>query len=170
MKPKRQFKKKEPQQARPLMPADAVGMYCHKKEIARWIGVTPRTLGIWVRQERVPAYRFGRFLRFKWSEVEAALAEGFRPKYGKGKMATAVIDRALQREFQPQKSAKATEILTPGNTSSGLRPAEGRPANSPQRGEGGATGSPTKKANTVMKMSGLTSAATSTNQNNFGPE
>ena len=82
MKPKRQFKKKEPQQARPLMPADAVGMYCHKKEIARWIGVTPRTLGIWVRQERVPAYRFGRFLRFKWSEVEAALAAGFRAKEG----------------------------------------------------------------------------------------
>ena len=36
----------------------------------------------------------------------------------------------LIREFQPQKSAKGTEISTPGNTSSGLRPP------SPQRGEG----------------------------------
>ena len=88
-KPKRRIKKKKKvmsQRARPSVPADAscssLCLFCHKEEVARRIGVTARTVGVWAQQEKLPAYRFGRFLRFKWSEVEAALAAGFRAKEG----------------------------------------------------------------------------------------
>jgi len=51
----------------------------------------------------------------------------------------------LIREFDPAvltQSRQDAEISTQGNTSSGLQPAEARPANSPQRGEGEKISSP----------------------------
>jgi len=44
-----------------------------KVAIARRLGVKPRTISDWVTQGRLPAYRLGPYLRFKWSDVEAHL-------------------------------------------------------------------------------------------------
>jgi excisionase family DNA binding protein len=64
--------------------ADEGGSFLDKNQVAKRLGLTPRTIGIWVQQEKLPAYRFGRFLRFKWAEVEQALATTFRVVNPKG--------------------------------------------------------------------------------------
>ena len=43
------------------------------KEIAPRLFIQPRTAALWVRQGRLPAYRIGRKLAFKWEQVERAL-------------------------------------------------------------------------------------------------
>ena len=43
------------------------------KEIAPRLFIQPRTAALWARQGRLPAYRIGRKLGFKWEEVEKAL-------------------------------------------------------------------------------------------------
>lgn len=48
--------------------------YLTKGEVARRLGVKPKTIGEWANQGRLPAYRLGPYLRFKWAEVEAHLA------------------------------------------------------------------------------------------------
>jgi len=53
--------------------AEAEG-YLDKAAVAKRLGLKPRTISDWVRQGKLPAYRFGRYLRFKWDEVERALA------------------------------------------------------------------------------------------------
>ena len=47
--------------------------YMDKKEVGRRLGLRPRTVGVWVLQGKLPAYRFGRRLRFKWAEIEQHL-------------------------------------------------------------------------------------------------
>ena len=41
----------------------------------RAIGVLPDTVGRWYREGRLPGYRMGRRLKFKWSEIERQLAQ-----------------------------------------------------------------------------------------------
>ena len=43
------------------------------KEIAPRLFIQPRTAALWARQGRLPAYRIGRKLGFKWEEVQLAL-------------------------------------------------------------------------------------------------
>ena len=43
------------------------------EDIAARLFIKPRTAALWVRQGRLPAYRIGRKLAFKWEEVERAL-------------------------------------------------------------------------------------------------
>jgi excisionase family DNA binding protein len=43
-----------------------------KEVVAERLCVTPRTVARWARTGRLPAHRFGRSVRFKWSEVVAA--------------------------------------------------------------------------------------------------
>lgn len=43
------------------------------KEISPRLFIKPRTAALWARQGRIPAYRIGRKLGFKWEEVERAL-------------------------------------------------------------------------------------------------
>jgi excisionase family DNA binding protein len=45
-----------------------------KEVVAERLCVTPRTVARWARTGRLPAHRFGRRVRFKWSEVEKAPA------------------------------------------------------------------------------------------------
>lgn len=48
--------------------------YLDKVAVAQRLGVKPKTVGAWAKQGRLPAYRLGPYLRFKWAEVEAHLA------------------------------------------------------------------------------------------------
>ena len=43
------------------------------EEIAPRLFIKPRTAALWARQGRIPAYRVGRKLGFKWEEVERVL-------------------------------------------------------------------------------------------------
>jgi len=43
------------------------------QEVAERLGIKPRTVALWAREGRLPAYRLGRYLRFKWELVERAL-------------------------------------------------------------------------------------------------
>jgi len=50
-----------------------------KEVVAERLCLTPQTVERWARSGRLPAHRFGRRVRFKWSEVVAApLANGLR--------------------------------------------------------------------------------------------
>lgn len=44
------------------------------QDVAALLQFRPRTVALWVRQGRLPAYRLGRKLRFKAGEIERALA------------------------------------------------------------------------------------------------
>jgi len=48
--------------------------YLDKKELARRLLSTPRCVDGLVRRRAIPVIKRGRFVRFKWSAVEAALA------------------------------------------------------------------------------------------------
>ncbi len=63
---------------RPSAEKECAGPYLDQREVARRLGLKPRTVGNWAREQKLPAYRFGRLLRFKWDEVESALAANFR--------------------------------------------------------------------------------------------
>jgi len=43
-------------------------------DVAARLGIKPRTAALWARQGRLPAYRVGRYLRFRWAEIESAMA------------------------------------------------------------------------------------------------
>ena len=43
------------------------------EDISARLFIKPRTAALWARQGRIPAYRIGRKLGFKWEEVERAL-------------------------------------------------------------------------------------------------
>ena len=61
----------------------AVGeAYLDKVAVAKRLGVKPKTVGEWANQGKLPAYRIGPYLRFKWAEVEARLAARCRVATG----------------------------------------------------------------------------------------
>ena len=57
----------------PIIPPESNERWLNACDIAGRLGIKPRTVTLWVRQGRLPAYRLGRYLRFKWDEVEHAL-------------------------------------------------------------------------------------------------
>lgn len=48
--------------------------FIDKKEVARRTRIHPRTINVWMKNGNLPYYKIGRFVRFKWSEVEKHLA------------------------------------------------------------------------------------------------
>jgi excisionase family DNA binding protein len=58
----------------PIVPPESSERWLNTHDIAGRLGIKPRTVALWARQGRLPAYRLGRYLRFKWDEVERALA------------------------------------------------------------------------------------------------
>lgn len=55
-------------------PTTASTTYLTKGDVAKRLGLKPRTVSKWATQGKLPAYRVGQYLRFKWAEVEAHLA------------------------------------------------------------------------------------------------
>jgi excisionase family DNA binding protein len=45
----------------------------HTDEVAQRLGVTPRTVALWVKLGKIPGYRLGGVLRFDWAKVKAHL-------------------------------------------------------------------------------------------------
>ncbi len=48
--------------------------YLNKVAVATRLGVKPKTVAEWANRGKLPAYRLGPYLRFKWAEVEERLA------------------------------------------------------------------------------------------------
>jgi excisionase family DNA binding protein len=58
----------------PANATPAVELYIGPREVARRLDLKPRTVGQWARERKLPVYWMGRYLRFKWSEIERHLA------------------------------------------------------------------------------------------------
>ena len=58
----------------PVVPPNSPERWMNCRDVAARLLVQPRTVGDWARTGRLPAYRLGRLLRFRWEEVERALA------------------------------------------------------------------------------------------------
>lgn len=68
----------------PVIPPDCRERLLNTREVAARLLVQPRTVADWARNGRLPAYRLGRLIRFKWDEVERALAATCRVPTNKG--------------------------------------------------------------------------------------
>ena len=64
--------------AEPAAPSQSAEPYIDKLEVGRRMTVRPRTVDRWMKQGRLPYYKLGRAVRFKWSEVEVHLVQMFR--------------------------------------------------------------------------------------------
>lgn len=53
-------------------------VFLDKAAVADRLGIRPRTVGEWAKQGKIPAYRIGNYLRFKWAEIESHLARSCR--------------------------------------------------------------------------------------------
>jgi len=53
-------------------------VFLTKEAVAKRLGVKPKTVSNWANEGRLPAYRIGVYLRFKWAEVEQHLAAACR--------------------------------------------------------------------------------------------
>lgn len=62
----------------PSEPTVASAAYLTKGEVAKRLGVRPRTVGQWAKLGKLPAYRIGPYLRFKWAEIESHLGQTCR--------------------------------------------------------------------------------------------
>lgn len=47
--------------------------FISKKEVARLLNVAVRTVDDWMKIGRIPFYKFGKRVSFKWSEVETTM-------------------------------------------------------------------------------------------------
>ena len=56
--------------------------YLDKVAVGKLLGMKPKTVREWVMQGKLPAYKFGRYLRFKWAEVDAHMAANYRVNPG----------------------------------------------------------------------------------------
>lgn len=52
--------------------------YIDKVEVARRLRKQVRTIDNWMRDGKLPYFKIGRSVNFKWSDVEAYLAAHFR--------------------------------------------------------------------------------------------
>ena len=57
----------------PTEPIPAGEVYLTKEAVAKRLGVKPKTVSDWANAGKLPAYRVGVYLRFKWAEIEAHL-------------------------------------------------------------------------------------------------
>jgi excisionase family DNA binding protein len=58
-----------------LEPAE---QYISKKEVAFRLGRDVRTIDNWMREGKLPFYKIGRAVAFRWSEVQSFLVANFR--------------------------------------------------------------------------------------------
>ncbi len=63
--------------AEPAANSQSAEPYIDKLEVGRRLTVRPRTVERWMKQGRLPYYKLGRAVRFKWSEVVAHLTRTF---------------------------------------------------------------------------------------------
>lgn len=52
--------------------------YIDKAEVARRLRKQVRTIDNWMRDGKIPYFKIGRSVNFKWSDVESHLAANFR--------------------------------------------------------------------------------------------
>lgn len=52
--------------------------FINKTEVAKRLNKTLRTVDNWMKRGLLPYYKIGRSVVFKWSDVEAHLAQSFR--------------------------------------------------------------------------------------------
>lgn len=52
--------------------------YINKAEVARRLGKEVRTIDNWMRQGKIPYFKIGRSVNFKWSDVDAFMQAKFR--------------------------------------------------------------------------------------------
>ena len=64
--------------AGPAASRPAAEPYIDKLEVGQRMSLRPRTVDQWMKQGRLPYYKLGRAVRFKWSEVQAHLAPTLR--------------------------------------------------------------------------------------------
>ena len=57
-----------------ILPPDCRERLLTTRDIAARLLMQPRTVALWARMGRLPAYRLGQCFRFSWDEVERALA------------------------------------------------------------------------------------------------
>lgn len=62
----------------PARNGQEVEPYIRKGEVARRLGIKPRTTDQWMKDGKLVYLKVGRSVRFKWSEVEAHLAQTCR--------------------------------------------------------------------------------------------
>ena len=67
----------------PAIPAQPVQRWLNTHDVAVRLGIKPRTVALWARQGRLPAYHVGRYLRFRWEEIETAMAASCRVRASK---------------------------------------------------------------------------------------
>ena len=53
----------------------SVEPFIGKREVAKRLGKKPRTVDNWMKRGLLPYYKVGRTVTFRWSEVEAFLAQ-----------------------------------------------------------------------------------------------
>ena len=58
--------------------ARAAEPFINKEEVAARLGKTLRTVDNWMQRGLLPYYKIGRSVAFKWSDVEAHLAQTCR--------------------------------------------------------------------------------------------
>ena len=52
---------------------DGAGCFLNKEQVAKWLGVTVRTLDDYMRRGLVPYYKLGRTVRFRQQDLEQHL-------------------------------------------------------------------------------------------------
>ena len=52
--------------------------YINKAEVARRLGKEVRTIDNWMRQGKIPYFKIGRSVNFKWSDVDAYMQTNYR--------------------------------------------------------------------------------------------
>lgn len=68
----------------PTLPPDYRERLLNTREVAAGLLMKPSTVARWARLGKLPAFRLGGRLRFKWAEVEIAIAEKCRVSANKG--------------------------------------------------------------------------------------
>ena len=53
--------------------------FLNSEELARRLGVSPRTVRLWAELDEIPAVRVGRQWRFRERDVESWIVKGFNP-------------------------------------------------------------------------------------------
>lgn len=101
-----------PAKVRAVSTADIT--WLNTAETARRLGVTPRTLYRFIDEGQLPAYRFGRVIRLKESEV-ADFIERCRIAPGTLDMAGGNHDGADGLDGQAAQLASETEATAPGD-------------------------------------------------------
>jgi excisionase family DNA binding protein len=59
-----------------------VEAFIKKRDVAKRLGKTVRTVDNWMQRGILPYYKIGRSIEFKWSEIEAHLAQTCRVTRG----------------------------------------------------------------------------------------